>query len=58
MGLFGLEASVGQDEAVFAEGRVSADLQFTRYPNESGKDKIDLENSNNPTGMVGILLHF
>lgn len=58
MGLLGVEAPVGQGVAVFAEGRVSADFQLTRYKNGSGKNKIDLENLSGLTGMVGIRFHF
>ncbi|HNP31252.1 MAG TPA: hypothetical protein PKK23_19555, partial [Nitrospirales bacterium] len=36
MGLLGVEAPVGQGVAIFAEGRVSADFQLTRYTNASG----------------------
>lgn len=58
MGLLGVEAPVGQGVAVFAEGRVSADFQLTRYTNASGKNKIDVENLSGLTGMVGIRFHF
>ncbi len=58
MGLVGVEAPVGQGVAVFAEGRVSADFQLTRYTNGSGKNKIDVENLSGLTGMVGIRFHF
>lgn len=58
MGLVGVEAPVGQGVAVFAEGRVSADFQLTRYKNGSGKDKLDVENLSGLTGMIGIRFHF
>ena len=58
MGLLGVEVPVGQRVAVFAEGRVSADFQLTRYKNESGNNKIDVENLSGLTGMVGIRFHF
>ncbi|MEO8325054.1 MAG: hypothetical protein ABI618_04340 [Nitrospirota bacterium] len=58
MGLLGVEAPVGQGVAVFAEGRVSADFQLTRYKNGSGKNKLDVENLSGLTGMVGIRFHF
>ncbi len=58
MGLSGVEAPMGQGIAVFAEDRVNADFQFTRYKNGSGKTKIDVENLSGLTGMVGIRLHF
>ena len=58
MGLVGVEVPVGPRVAVFAEGRVSADFQLTRYKNESGNNKIDVENLSGLTGMVGIRFHF
>lgn len=58
MGLMGVEAPVGQGVAVFAEGRVSADFQLTRYKNASGNNKIDVENLSGLTGMVGIRIRF
>lgn len=58
MGLVGLEVPMGQHVALFAEGRVSADIQFTRYKNESGKNKFDVENLSGLTGIGGIRLRF
>ncbi|MEO6201704.1 MAG: hypothetical protein ABIP82_00560 [Nitrospirales bacterium] len=58
MGLLGVEAPMRQGIAVFAEGRVSADFQFLRNTNESGKTKIGLENLSGLTGMVGSRFHF
>ncbi len=42
---------MGQGIAVFAEDRVNADFQFTRYKNGSGKTKIDVENLSGLTEM-------
>jgi len=58
MGLVGLEVPMGQHVALFAEGRVSADIQFTRYKNESGKNKFDVENLSGLTGIGGIRIRF
>ncbi|HNP62042.1 MAG TPA: OmpW family outer membrane protein [Nitrospirales bacterium] len=58
MGLVGVEAPVAQGVALFAEGRVSADFQLTRYKNGSGKNKLDVENLSGLTGMIGIRFHF
>lgn len=58
MGLLGVEVPMGQRVSIFAEGRVSADFQLTRYKNESGKNKIDVENLSGLTGLAGIRLHF
>lgn len=58
MGLLGVEVPMGQHVALFAEGRVSADFQVTRYKNESGKNKIDIENLSGLTGIGGIRLRF
>ena len=58
MGLVGLEVPMGQHVALFAEGRVSADVQFTRYKNESGKNKFDVENLSGLTGLGGIRFRF
>lgn len=58
MGLVGLEVPIGQHLALFAEGRVSADFQFTWYKNESGKNKFDVENLSGLTGIGGIRLRF
>lgn len=58
MGLLGVEVPVGQRVALFAEGRVSADFQLSRYKNSSGKNKLDIENLSGLTGMIGIRFHF
>jgi hypothetical protein len=58
MGLVGLEVPMGQHVALFAEGRVSADIQFTRYKNESGKNKFDVESLSGLTGLGGIRIRF
>jgi hypothetical protein len=58
MGLLGVEVPMGQHVALFAEGRASADFQLTRYKNESGKNKFDVENLSGLTGIGGIRLRF
>ena len=58
MGLVGLEVPMGQQVALFAEGRVSADIQFTRYKNESGNNKFDVENLSGLTGIGGMRIRF
>ncbi len=58
MGLLGVVVPMGQSMALFAEGRVSADFQLTRYKNESGNNKFDVENLSGLSGIAGIRFHF
>jgi len=58
MGLLGVEAPVGQQLALFVEGRVSGDFQITIYEKRSGKDTYNFESLSGLTGMGGIRMRF
>jgi hypothetical protein len=58
MGLLGVEAPVGQQLALFVEGRVSGDFQITIYEKRSGKDTLNFESLSGLTGMGGIRMRF
>ncbi len=57
MGLLGVEVPVGGGIALFGEGRVSGDVQVTRYK-KSGKNKLTVESLSGLTGMGGIRMRF
>ena len=58
MGLLGVEVPVGAGLALFGEGRVSGDFQFTRYKKRSGKNKLSVESLSGLTGMGGLRMRF
>ncbi len=58
LGLLGVEVPVGGGVAFFGEGRVSGDIQFTRYKKRSGKNKLSVESLSGLTGMGGLRMRF
>ncbi len=58
LGLLGLEVPVGGGLAFFGEGRVSGDIQFSRYKKRSGKNKFSVESLSGLTGMGGLRMRF
>ncbi len=58
LGLMGVEVPVGGDIAFFGEGRVSGDIQFTRFKKRSGKNKLSVESLSGFTGMGGLRMRF
>ncbi len=58
LGLLGVEVPVGGGLAFFGEGRVSGDIQFTRYKRRSGKNKLSVESLSGLTGMGGLRMRF
>jgi hypothetical protein len=58
MGILGVEAPMGQRAALFVESRASADFQVSRYQNQSGKNKLTVENLSGLTGIIGIRVRF
>ncbi len=58
LGLLGVEVPVGGGVAFFGEGRVSGDIQFTRFKKRSGKNKLSVESLSGLTGMGGLRMRF
>ncbi len=58
LGSLGIEVPVGGGVAFFGEGRVSGDIQFTRFKKRSGKNKLSVESLSGLTGMGGLRMRF
>ena len=58
LGLLGVEVPVGGGLAFFGEGRVSGDIQFTRFKKRSGKNKLRVESLSGLSGMGGLRMRF